>query len=119
MTMKPLAVTASLLATLVLIPSAMRAQAVPSEGPVGPSPYDIVRGWQQPFAGPGFAFGGNSGVFAESPDRVTEEVAGRKNWALTRAGAGPDYQPRIGLPGARCPSRRRRTCSYEVCDENC
>jgi len=36
--------------------------------------------------------GRNSGVFAESPDRVTEEVAGQKNWALTRAGAGPDYQ---------------------------
>jgi hypothetical protein len=39
-------------------------------GPVGPSPYDIVRGWHQPFAEPGYAFGGNSGVFAESPDRI-------------------------------------------------
>ena len=47
----------------------IRAQGVP-EGPVGPSPYDVVRGWHQPFAEPGFAFGGNSGVFAESPDRI-------------------------------------------------
>jgi len=39
-------------------------------GPTGPSPYDIVRGWHEPFAAPGFAFGGNSGVFAESPDRI-------------------------------------------------
>lgn len=39
-------------------------------GPTGPSPYDIVRGWHKPFAAPGFAFGGNSGVFAESPDRI-------------------------------------------------
>lgn len=39
-------------------------------GPVGPSPYDIVRGWHKPFAEPGFAFGGNSGVFAESPNRI-------------------------------------------------
>jgi DNA-binding beta-propeller fold protein YncE len=30
----------------------------------------VVRGWQKPFGGPGFAFGGNSGVFAESPDRI-------------------------------------------------
>ncbi len=45
------------------------AQAVP-EGPVGPSPYDVVRGWHTPFAEPGLAFGGNSGVFAESPDRI-------------------------------------------------
>ncbi len=39
-------------------------------GPVGPSPYDIARAWHKPFAEPGFAFGGNSGVFAESPDRI-------------------------------------------------
>jgi len=45
------------------------ASAVP-EGPVGPSPYTVVRGWHKPFAAPGFAFGGNSGVFAESPDRI-------------------------------------------------
>jgi hypothetical protein len=52
------------------------SQAVPTRtpdvdpGPVGPSPYDIIRGWHKPFAEPGFAFGGNSGVFAESPDRI-------------------------------------------------
>ena len=39
-------------------------------GPTGPSPYEVVRGWHKPFAAPGFAFGGNSGVFAESPDRI-------------------------------------------------
>lgn len=39
-------------------------------GPIGPSPYEVVRGWHKPFAAPGFAFGGNSGVFAESPDRI-------------------------------------------------
>src|SRR5258705_3185584 len=39
-------------------------------GPVGPSPYDVIRGWHKPFAEPGFAFGGNSGVFAESPNRI-------------------------------------------------
>ncbi len=37
---------------------------------VGPSPYTVVRGWQKPFAREGFAFGGNSGVFAESPNRI-------------------------------------------------
>ena len=51
---------------------ALHAQAPKAEisGPVGPSPYEIVRLWHQPFAAPGFAFGGNSGVFAESPDRI-------------------------------------------------
>ncbi len=46
------------------------AQTTVAEGPIGPSPYDVVRAWHKPFAAPGFAFGGNSGVFAESPDRI-------------------------------------------------
>ena len=46
------------------------AAQTPLPGPVGPSPYTIVRGWQRPFSDPGFAFGGNSGVFAESPNRI-------------------------------------------------
>src|SRR5207344_704479 len=46
------------------------AAAAALPGPVGPSPYDVVRYWHKPFAKPGFAFGGNSGVFAESPDRI-------------------------------------------------
>jgi hypothetical protein len=37
---------------------------------VGSSPYTVVRDWHRPFAQPGFAFGGNSGVFAESPNRI-------------------------------------------------
>ena len=48
---------------------AQSPQAVIS-GPVGPSPYDVVRGWHQPFSKPSFAFGGNSGVFAETPNRI-------------------------------------------------
>ena len=39
-------------------------------GPVGPSPYNVISGWHKPFARDGYAFGGNSGVFAESPDRI-------------------------------------------------
>ena len=39
-------------------------------GPTGPMPYDIVEDWAKPFAGEGCAFGGNSGVYAESADRI-------------------------------------------------
>ena len=59
---------------LTLIPGTARllAQTPPAvvSGPVGPSPYNVVRYWHKPFSEPGFAFGGNSGVFAESPDRI-------------------------------------------------
>jgi hypothetical protein len=71
MKMRPVAFSAALLAAALAVP-AIRAQSPPGviSGPVGPSPYDIVRLWHKPFAEPGFAFGGNSGVFAESPDRI-------------------------------------------------
>lgn len=39
-------------------------------GPTGPSPYNVIRGWHKPFSRPGFTFGGNSGVFAETPNRI-------------------------------------------------
>jgi NHL repeat len=59
-------------AVLFVAGSALVAQSPKAviSGPTGPSPYDVVRGWHKPFAEPGFAFGGNSGVFAESPDRI-------------------------------------------------
>ena len=63
------AVTALALASLVSPGYALAAQEV-DLSTVGPSPYDVVRGWHVPFAEPGYAFGGNSGVFAESPDRI-------------------------------------------------
>jgi len=71
MTTRSVARFAALLALAVSVPAllAQSPQGVIS-GPVGPSPYDIVRFWHKPFARPGFAFGGNSGVFAESPDRI-------------------------------------------------
>jgi peptidylamidoglycolate lyase len=33
-------------------------------------PYDLVRNWPQPFARPGYTWGSQGGVFAESPDRI-------------------------------------------------
>jgi hypothetical protein len=69
------AMTTAALAVLAVLNAgapALLAQAAKAviSGPVGPSPYNIVRGWHKPFAEPGFAFGGNSGVFAESPNRI-------------------------------------------------
>ena len=64
-------VAASALLMLVGQVSTLGAQSTgPIEGPVGPSPYNIISGWHKPFAEEGFAFGGSSGVFAESPNRI-------------------------------------------------
>ena len=71
------------------------AQSTPGviSGPVGPSPYDIVRGWHKPFSAPGFAFGGNSGVFAESPNRIFIAQRGEPSCPIRcrrRSRASPD-----------------------------
>ena len=63
---KGMLVLAAVIATGLLAEPAARQE----EGATGPSPYQAVEGWQKPFAGAGFAFGGNSGVFPESPDRI-------------------------------------------------
>ena len=64
-------VAASALLMLVGQVSTLGAQSTgPIEGPVGPSPYNNISGWHKPFAEEGFAFGGSSGVFAESPNRI-------------------------------------------------
>lgn len=63
------AVTALVLASPFAPGYALAAQELDLSA-VGPSPYDVVTGWHVPFAEPGYAFGGNSGVFAESPDRI-------------------------------------------------
>src|SRR5437016_3587768 len=49
--------------------AALFAQSTPAvvSGPVGPSPYSMVRYWPKPFSETGFAFGGNSTIFAASP----------------------------------------------------
>ena len=69
--MKPAAV-ATIVAAFALT-SLVSGQGTASRvimGPTGPSPYNVVRAWHKPFSKPGFTFGGNSGVFAESPNRI-------------------------------------------------
>ncbi len=57
-------------ATLMFaIPSIVQAQGN-ARGPIGESPYDVVPFWADVFQDHGFAFGGNSGIWAESPDRI-------------------------------------------------
>ena len=56
----------------VFFSAILGAAPAPSQDvvPTGSTAYDVVDGWLKPFAAEGFAFGGNSGVFPESPDRI-------------------------------------------------
>ena len=84
-------------------------------GPVGPSPYDVVRHWHKPFQQPGYAFGGNSGVFAESPDRIF--VAMRGEYRLPDP-VPPEFEQNAGTIGVNVlqatEGRVWRNCLYTL-----
>ena len=92
---------------LLLFAGCFVAMAVAQEsGPVGPSPYDVVEGWQKPFAEEGFAFGGNSGVFVESPDRIFISQRGETRLPDPVPPGFAGYAGSIGLNALREAERR-------------
>lgn len=60
-------VGAALLCSLALLGAQAAAQ---DTGPTGPVPYEILDDWPIAFQSAGFAYGGNSGVYAATPDRI-------------------------------------------------
>ena len=86
-----------------------------STGPAEPSPYDVVKGWHQPFAQAGYAFGGNSGVFAESPDRIFIAQRGETRLPSPVPPEFAGYAGSIGINALRAPELRTwRNCLYTV-----
>jgi hypothetical protein len=89
------------------------AQTLP--GPVGPSPYTIVRGWHKPFSAPGYAFGGNSGVFAESPNRIFIAQRGETRLPEPIPPGFAGFAGSIGINVLNATDRRVwRNCLYTV-----
>jgi hypothetical protein len=103
-------------ATVVWLADAPRVGAQSEvTGPVGPSPYEVVRGWHKPFAEPGFAFGGNSGVFAESPDRIFIAQRGETRLPDPVPPAFAGFAGSIGINVlSDVPRRVWRNCLYTV-----
>jgi NHL repeat len=116
MMMRTVAASAGLLA-LVAIGPVLEGQAVIT-GPVGASPYEVVRGWHKPFAQPGFAFGGNSGIFAESPNRIFIAQRGETRLPDPVPPEFAGYAGSIGINVLNATERRVwRNCLYTL-DEN-
>ena len=83
-------------------------------GPTGPSPYEVVEGWLKPFAAPGFAFGGNSGVFAESPDRIFVLQRGETRLPDPVPAGFRGYVGSVGINALRGEGRTWQNCIYVV-----
>lgn len=84
-------------------------------GPVGPSPYDIIPAWHKPFQEPGYAFGGNSGVFAESPDRILVAMRGEARLPQPIPPEYAGYAGSIGINVLTATELRTwRNCLYAL-----
>ena len=93
-----------------------RAQSTDNtRGPVGPSPYSVVTDWHEPFAAEGHAFGGNSGVFAESPDRIFVAQRGETRLPDPVPSEFAGYAGSLGINVLRETDRRLwRNCLYTL-----
>ena len=106
-------VLALALSTLTM---AQQPRRVVIMGPnVGPSPYAVVREWHKPFAREGFAFGGNSGVFAASPDRIFIAQRGEMRLPQPVPSAFAGFAGSIGLNVLTATAARAwQNCLYTV-----
>ncbi len=106
----PVLTVAGLLAVLLSGPASSQ-----DVGPTGPSPYDVVEGWHKPFAKQGFAFGGNSGVFAESPDRIFVAQRGETRLPIPIPSEFAGYAGSIGINTLQATGLRTwQNCLYTL-----
>lgn len=109
--------TTSILAALsgALLCASAGAQPGNARGPIGESPYEIVSGWHKPFQARGFAFGGNSGVWAESSDRILIAQRGETVLPHPVPDDFPGFAGALGINVLRETNRRVwRNCLYVV-----
>ncbi len=83
--------------------------------PIGESPYNIVSLWHKPFAEEGFAFGGNSGVWAESADRIIIAQRGETVLPYPIPDDFPGFVGALGINALTETNRRTwQNCLYTL-----
>jgi WD40 repeat protein len=86
-----------------------------ARGPIGESPYNVISLWHVPFAEEGFAFGGNSGVFAETPDRIIIGQRGETVLPYPIPDDFPGFAGALGINVLQVTNRRTwQNCLYTV-----
>lgn len=83
--------------------------------PIGESPYSVVSGWLKPFQADGFAFGGNSAIWAETSDRIIINQRGETQLPYPIPDDYPGFAGALGINVLTEPNRRIwQNCLFEV-----
>ena len=86
-----------------------------ARGLIGESPYDVVSGWLKPFQEDGYAFGGNSAIWAETPDRIIINQRGETVLPYPIPEDFPGFAGALGINVLREANRRVwQNCLFEV-----
>lgn len=98
---------------LTVIPAGQLAAQDPGE--VGPSPYEfITRTWMEPFAEPGYTWGGNSSVLVESADRIFLVQRGETELPSPLPAEYTNFAGSLGWNVLRGRGRVWRNCLYVI-----
>ena len=86
-----------------------------ARGPIVDSPYEIVSGWLEPFQEDGYAFGGNSAIWAETSDRIIINQRGETILPYPVPEDFPGFAGALGINVLREANRRVwQNCLFEV-----
>lgn len=104
-----------IIAIAILSASAVAQETGYARGPIGESPYTIVSGWLKPFQEPGYAFGGNSAIWAESADRIIINQRGETILPFPVPDDFPGFAGALGINVLMDTNRRVwQNCLFEV-----
>ena len=106
---------ANIIITLSLCSSLSAQETGNARGLIVESPYEVESGWLKPFQKKGYAFGGNSAIWAENPDRILINQRGETILPNQLPENFPGFAGALGINVLREPERRVwQNCLFEV-----
>ena len=106
---------ANIIITLSLCSSLSAQETGNARGLIVESPYEVESGWLKPFQKKGYAFGGNSAIWAENPSRILINQRGETILPDQLPENFPGFAGALGINVLREPERRVwQNCLFEV-----
>ena len=87
----------TLMLVFILCKSLTAQEIGKARGLIIESPYDVVSGWLKPFQVQGYAFGGNSAVWAEASDRILINQRGETAIPREQSDNFPGFAGALGI----------------------